>query len=157
VADRPELLEIGRIARPHGIKGDVIVALVTDRLERVATGATLQSDRGPLTIVASQPYQGHHLVTFAEIVGRDAAEKAAGLVLRAEPIDDPDALWVHDLIGARVVDTDGIERGRIISVEANPAHDILVLDTGGLVPVVFVRSADDGVVLIDPPDGLFDL
>ena len=152
-----KLLEVGRIARPHGVRGDVIVALVTDRLERVATGATLHSERGPLTIIASQPYQGHHLVTFAEIVGREAAEKAGGLVLRAEPIDDPDALWVHDLIGARVVDTDGVERGLIVSVEANPAHDILVLDSGSLVPVVFVRSFDDGVVLIDPPDGLFDL
>ena len=155
--DPATLLEIGRIARPHGIKGDVIVALVTDRLERVATGATLQTDRGPLTIVASRPYQGHHLVTFAEIVGREAAEKAGGLVLRAEPIDDPDALWVHDLIGSRVVDTDGVDRGVVISVEANPAHDILVLDTGALVPVVFVRSSVDGIVTIDPPNGLFDL
>ena len=43
------------------------------------------------------------------------------------------------------------------AVEANPAHDLLVLDSGALVPMVFVVEQRDGVVVIDPPDGLFDL
>ena len=66
-------------------------------------------------------------------------------------------MWVHDLIGASVVDTDGVVRGTCVSVIANPAHDILELDTGHLVPIIFVTSADDGVITVDPPDGLFDL
>jgi len=47
--------------------------------------------------------------------------------------------------------------GRVVSVEANPAHDLLVLDGGALVPMVFVVEQRDGVVVIDPPEGLFDL
>jgi 16S rRNA processing protein RimM len=47
--------------------------------------------------------------------------------------------------------------GRVTAVEANPAHDLLVLDGGALVPMVFVVEQRDGVVVIDPPDGLFDL
>jgi 16S rRNA processing protein RimM len=45
----------------------------------------------------------------------------------------------------------------VAAVEANPAHDLLVLDDGALVPMVFVVEQRDGVVVIDPPDGLFDL
>jgi ribosomal 30S subunit maturation factor RimM len=63
---------------------------------------------------------------------------------------------VHQLIGSVVRETDGTERGRVVSVVANPAHDQLVLDTGALVPAVFVVSCADGVTVIDPPDGLFD-
>jgi 16S rRNA processing protein RimM len=79
-----------------------------------------------------------------------------GSTLRADAVDDPDAVWVHDLIGSVVREADGTERGRVVSVLANPAHDQLVLDSGALVPSVFVVSCVDGVTVIDPPDGLFD-
>jgi len=68
-----------------------------------------------------------------------------------------DGLYVHDLIGSEVVDTHGTVLGTCTSVLANPAHDILELDSGALVPVIFVTGIIDGVVTIDPPDGLFDL
>jgi 16S rRNA processing protein RimM len=77
-------------------------------------------------------------------------------VLRAEGIDDPDALWVHELIGAVVVESDGTERGRVVSIEANPAADLLVLDDGHLVPIGFVVATGGGRVVVDPPAGLFD-
>ena len=78
-------------------------------------------------------------------------------VLFAEPIDDPDVLWVHQLIGTDVVETDGTGRGRCVAVVDNPASDLLELDSGALVPMTFVTSVDAGVVTIDPPEGLFDL
>ena len=134
----------------------MIVRLITDRTERVDPGSVLQSDRGPLTVRASRPHQHDWIVLFDGVPDRNAAETMRGLVLRAEPLDDPDTLWVHDLVGARVVDVDGVERGIVTSVEANPASDLLVLDTGGLVPLRFVVASADGVVTIDPPVGLFD-
>jgi 16S rRNA processing protein RimM len=78
------------------------------------------------------------------------------VVLRAEPLDDPEALWVNDVIGTEVVEVDGTRRGRVVSVLENPAHDILELDTGALVPVVFVRSSEGGVTTVEVPEGLFD-
>ena len=78
------------------------------------------------------------------------------MAIYAEPIDDPAALWVHELIGSDVVDVDGTARGRCVSVVANPAADLLELDSGALVPVVFVVRHADGVVVIDPPAGLLD-
>ena len=76
----------------------------------------------------------------------------------AEPLDDPDELWVHELIGAPVQSVDGSAVGVVDAVQWNPASDLLVLDNGALVPVLFVvERRDDGTVVIDPPEGLFDL
>ncbi len=144
------------MVRAHGLRGEVVVALVTDIDERVAPGSVLSSDRGPLTVEASRPHQGRHLVTFAGVFDRTGAEALAGLTLRAEAVADPDALWVHDLIGSTVREVGGTERGTVVEVQANPAHDLLVLDDGALVPTVFVVTCEDGVTVIDPPEGLFD-
>ena len=135
----------------------MIVRLTTDRTERVDVGSVLQSDRGPMTIVASRPHQRDWIVSFEGVPDRNAAETLRGLVLKAPPLDDPDVLWVHELVGATVVTVDGTTAGVVTSVEANPASDLLVLDTGALVPLRFVVSSADGLVTIDPPEGLLDL
>ena len=57
----------------------------------------------------------------------------------------------------RVVDVAGHERGTCVAVIDNPAHPIMELDSGALVPSPFIVSRDAGVVTIDPPEGLFDL
>jgi 16S rRNA processing protein RimM len=135
-----------------------VVVLNTDRTERVDPGSVLSTDRGPLVVVSSRPERSRWLVRFDRIADRDAAESFRDTVLRAAPIDDPDVLWIHDLIGSRVVSSDGVERGVVESVQANPASDLLVLDTGALVPLRFVEGRpSDGVVRVDTPDGLFDL
>jgi 16S rRNA processing protein RimM len=158
--DEPVLLEVGRIVKPHGLRGEVSVYPITNRPElRFVAGAVLQSDRGPMEIVSARPHQAAWLVTFAGVPDRTAAETLRGRVLRAEPIeaeDDPDTLWVHELIGAEVVDTAGVSHGRVEAVEANPASDLLVLNGERLVPLVFVVSHAPGRVVIDPPAGLLD-
>jgi 16S rRNA processing protein RimM len=154
----PLLLDVGRITKAHGLRGEVVVVLTSDRDERVATGSVLDTDRGPLTVDASRPHQDRWIVSFRGVTGREDAEALRGLVLRAEPIDDPDVLWVHEVIGCTVRTVDGVERGVVESVLDNPAADLLVLDTGALVPVVFVESGPDaGVIVVDTPDGLFEL
>jgi 16S rRNA processing protein RimM len=153
----PELLDIGRIGKAHGLRGQVVVELTTDRLERVATGSELQTDRGPMVIATSRPQSGRFVVQFEGFSTREQAETLAGTILRAEPIDDPDALWVHDVIGTRVVDTSGVDHGACVAVLENPAHDLLELEDGALVPIVFVLTSENGVTTIDPPNGLFDL
>jgi len=149
-------LEVGRVQRAHGLRGDVVVALVTDRRERVDAGAELWAGERRLVVEAARPLQDRWLVRFAGVTDRTTAEGLAGATLTAEPLDDPDALWVHDVVGTRVVEADGTERGTVVAVQANPAHDLLVLDDGALVPTVFVVSCTDGVTVIDPPEGLFE-
>jgi 16S rRNA processing protein RimM len=150
------VLEVGRILRPHGLRGEVVVDLVTHRVERLAPGSVLATDKGPLTVEASRPHQERHLVTFAGVRDRTGAEALAGLVLRAEPVEDPDVLWVHDLVGSEVVEAGGVARGRVTAVVANPAADLLELESGALVPLVFVTATEPGRITIDPPDGLFE-
>ena len=129
---------------------------MTDVESRLAPGSELTSDRGVLTVETSRPHQDRYLVAFEGVTDRSAAEALAGLVLRAEAVADPEALWVHELIGSVVREVGGTERGTVVEVQANPAHDLLVLDDGALVPAVFVLSCADGVTVIDPPEGLFD-
>lgn len=151
------MLEVGRVVKPHGIAGEVLVELVTDRVERVAAGSVLSTGGRDLEIEASRPHQHRWIVRFAGVVDRNGAERLRGAVLRAEPIEDPDALWVHELIGSVVRDVDGRVLGPVTAVEANPASDLLVLASGALVPLRFVVEAVPGeVVVVDVPEGLVE-
>jgi 16S rRNA processing protein RimM len=151
------LLEVGRIVKPHGIRGEVIVDLVSNRPdERLAPGTVLRSDAGDLEVLRSSPHQQRWIVAFAGVADRNQAEELRGTVLRAEPIEgEDDTLWVHELIGAVVYDIDGLFYGRVREVEANPASDLLVLPQG-LVPLTFVVEQTPGRVVIDPPEGLLE-
>jgi 16S rRNA processing protein RimM len=154
------LREVGRIGRAHGVRGELYVTLITDRFERIAPGSRLLAGSQWLTVVESRPQQQRWLVRFEGVDDRTAAEKLTNTVMQAEALNDDDddaALWVHELIGSRVVDQEGVERGTCTAVIDNPAHDILELDTGALIPVTFVVSCCQGITTIDPPEGLFDL
>jgi 16S rRNA processing protein RimM len=155
-----ELLEVGRVLRAHGLRGDVVVDLVTTRQERLAGGAVLHTaatGAGTVEVEHSSPHSGHWIVHFRGHDTRESAEALRGAVLFAEPIEDPHQLWVHRLIGAEVVDQHGVARGRCSEVHAGTVSDLLVLDSGALVPVAFVRRQDGDRILVDAPDGLFDL
>jgi len=155
--DAPQRLEVGRVGRPHGLTGEVAVTFSSNRDERHAVGAVLYAGDRPLVVEAARPHQGRWLLRFEGVTDRDAATGLRGTRLLADPLDvddDPDEWWVHDLVGAAVVDRAGRAHGRVAAVEANPAHDLLVLDDGTLVPVVFIVEHGDGRVVVDPPDGL---
>jgi 16S rRNA processing protein RimM len=153
------MLEVGAIVKPHGLKGDVIVVLTTNRDERVAPGAVLVGEDGrEFEVVRSSIHGGRHIVTFAGINGIDAADSLRGTPLFAAPLEDPDALWVHELIGSRVEDESGQVLGTVEGVQANPASDLLVLSGGALIPLRFVvRTEPAARVVVALPDGLLDL
>jgi len=151
------LLEVGRIGRAHGVRGDVLVHLTTDRVERLNPGSRLKAGERWLTVTAASRSNDRWRVHFDGVDDRSAAEALTRVVLSAEPIDDPDTLWVHQLIGAEVVEVVGTSRGRCVAVIDNPAADLLELESGALVPVSFVVSFADGLITIDPPEGLFEL
>ena len=152
-----DLLVVGKVGKAHGLRGEVYVDLVTDRTERLSIGSVLVAKDRRLVVASAKPQQGRWLVCFEGVADRTAAEALTNLDLQAEPLDDPDAVWVHELIGSRVVQVDGTDRGRCVGVIANPAHDILELESGALVPAIFVVSCADGVTTIEPPEGLFEV
>ena len=153
-----ELLQVGVIRRPHGVKGDTYVDLISDREQRLAVGSRLWANGDWRTVTYSKKLPQRWLVHFEGFDDRTAIEALTNQAVFAEPVDnDDESLWVHQLVGSLVVETGGAERGRCVSVLANPAHDILELDSGALVPVTFVLSCAEGIITIDPPAGLFDL
>ncbi len=153
---RPERLEVGRVDRPHGLAGEVVVTMISDRPERVRPGARLDADGRPLVVRSARPHRHRWIVRFEGVGDRDAAEALRGALLRAEPIADPEAWWVDELCGAEVLDRAGRRHGRVVAVEANPASDLLVLDDGRLVPLRFAVERRRGVVVVDAPPGLLD-
>lgn len=152
------MLEVGRITKAHGLKGEVLVELFTNRQERLAPGAELQASSGNVLVVRrATPHQNRWIVVFEGVTNRDAADALRGVVLSAEPIDDPDALWVHELVGAELRDLDDNVVGTVSGVLANPAGDILETSDGILVPLRFVTEHGPGFVRVDAPEGLFDV
>lgn len=163
MADPPaDYLEIGRIGRPHGVKGELTVQFTSEVPGRRAPGAEMFASAGAasrtLVIETCRPHGDRHLVRFVGIKDRSAAEPLVNATLWAAPVAvDSQTLWVHQLIGSRVVDVSGREWGKCASVIVNPAHDILELASGVLVPVTFVVSCEGGTTVIDPPEGLDSL
>lgn len=152
------VLEVGRIIKAHGLRGQLLVDFWTDRSERWRAGSILSTDRGPLTVRAAARHQDRFIVTFEGIERREDADQWRGTVLLAPRIDDDDdAIWIDDLYGATVYDATGTVRGVVVEVEANPASDLLVLDSGTLVPLTFVTALEANVRIdVDVPDGLFE-
>jgi 16S rRNA processing protein RimM len=156
----PPRLEVARVGRAHGLRGEVAVTFTSNRPERTEVGARLYCGDRELVITAARRHQGRWLVQFDDVHDRTQAEQLLGVVLTGDVIDDDDpsdGLWVHEMIGCAVVDRGGRELGTVSSVEANPAHDLLVLDGGALIPIVFVTEHTAGRITVDPPDGLLDL
>jgi 16S rRNA processing protein RimM len=151
------LLEIGHLRRAHGVRGQVNVQLATDRLERLEPGTRWFARDGWLTVVTATPHQDRWLVTFEEIKDRVTAQRYTNTPVYAEPLEDADELWVHELIGTPVVDVGGAEHGTVAAVIANPAADLLELESGALVPVVFIVDRTADRIVIDPPAGLFEV
>ncbi|MGH9043966.1 MAG: ribosome maturation factor RimM [Acidimicrobiales bacterium] len=149
-------LEVGRVGRPHGLKGEVRVELWGSP-SRLSPGSVLSSQSGRLKVVASRAHHGSHIVSFEGVADRDAAGSLRGLSLMAGAPPPTGELWVHELIGRDVVDASGKVLGQVAALEPNPASDLLVLADGALVPLVFVSAHDPGgPVVVDVPPGLLD-
>ncbi len=154
--ERPSL-EVGRIVKSHGLRGQVVVDLWSDRVERLDPGSVLETPRGTLTVVAAAAHQDRFIVSFEGLTTREDADRWRGVVLSAPPLEDDQVIWIDQLFGAEVVDAAGVSRGTVVEVEANPASDLLVLDSGALVPLTFVTHVEANQrVVVDAPEGLFE-
>ena len=165
---------VGRIGKPHGIRGDVTVDVRTDEPDRrFAPGTVLRVEppRGShtshraLTVASSKWHQTVLLVRFEEIPDRNAAEAARGILLHADlpadaTPDDPDEYYDHQLVGLAAYDVDGTALGEVSGLVHGGAQDLLVIRTPdrreALVPFVKalvpeVDVAGGRVVVADRP------
>ena len=156
--DDPVLLEVGRVGRAHGLRGEVHVVAVSNVAARFEPGSELRVGGHALVVDRARPAGSGWVVHFTGVDDRNAAEALRGQTVFGEAsTGGDDELFAHDVIGADVHDRAGARIGRVDAVQANPAHDLLVLDTGALIPAVFVVETGPGVVVVDLPEGLLDL
>jgi 16S rRNA processing protein RimM len=168
-----EFVAVGRVGPPRGVRGDVFVEPWTDDPDaRFAAGeslATEPAEFGPLTVESSSSAGGKLVVHFHGVDDREGVQRLRGvrLMVRAserEPIEDPDEFYATDLVGLAVHDTAGASFGAVLDVVAIAGADYLLVEVDGrerLVPFVaaIVPTVDltGARIVIDPPDGLFDL
>ena len=169
---------VGRIGRPHGVRGQVTVEVRTDDPDlRFAPGATLltePADRGPLTVAGVRWHSGMLLLTLARPDGTVVADREEADELRntqllvpveALPeLEDPDSFYDHQLVGLAAVLPDGSPLGEVTAVRHEGTELLVVRRPGApelLVPFVsaIVPTVDlgNGQLVVDPPEGLLDL
>jgi len=169
---------VGRIGRPHGVRGQVTVEVRTDDPDlRFAPGAVLltePADRGPLTVEVARWHSGTLLLTLARpdgtvVVDREGADALRNTMLQVPVTDlpqleDPDSFYDHQLVGLAAQLPDGTPVGEVTGVRHEGTELLVVRRPEGgdlLVPFVtaIVPTVDlaGGRLVVDPPEGLLDL
>jgi len=171
-----EMAVVGRIARPHGIRGQVVVNLETDfPHERFQAGAEFFVKRTPATVnverlvISTVRFHNERpIVGFEGVADMNQAKALGGTELRV-PLDrlaalPPATFYRHDLVGCAVERLDGSRIGQVTDVEGSLGGSRLVVSTERgevLVPLVaeICRSIDPAGkrIVIEPPDGLLEL
>ena len=150
-----KLLEVARIGKAHGLKGELSVRLISNVSERVESGSVLYlQDERKMVVKSSKQHKQHHLVLFEGVESRTTADALVGELLFGLPINDPEIMWAHELIGSSVLDGDGTTIGEVVAIETNPASDLLVLKGGAMIPLTFVVEQKDRMIQVDIPHGL---
>ena len=164
---------VGRIGRPHGVRGEATIEVRTDEPDaRFRAGTVLRTDpaeRGPLTITAARWHREVLLLAFEGYDSREEVEALRDTLLEVPVADlpaleDPDDYYDHQLHGLAVRLPDGTPLGEVSAVRHEGADLLVVARVDGgelLVPFVsaIVPTVDvaGGVVVVDPPEGLLDL
>ncbi|HEX3963201.1 MAG TPA: ribosome maturation factor RimM [Trebonia sp.] len=165
---------VGRIGRPHGVRGDLVVGVRTDEPDaRFVVGARLDTDPadvGPLTVDAVRWHSGELIVRFAGVTDRTVAGNLTGtwLSVDSDTLDvpqDPDEFRDYQLIDLTVRTKDGEVVG-VVSDVLHHGQDVLAIrpaaDPRGELLVPFVKAIvtevdlASGTLLIDPPPGLLN-
>jgi len=169
-------LIVGRVAKAHGVTGELVVDVRTDDPElRFAPGATLRAKASDhrernYVVAAVRPHGNRILLRLEGVADRDAADALRGSVFVIDsgdlpPIEDPDTYYDHQLEGLLVRTTAGLDIGTVSEVLHTAAGELLAVDRADagelLVPfvsaIVTSVSLDSGIVEIDPPVGLLEL
>lgn len=169
VGDQPVV--VARVVKPHGIRGELVVRVLSDLPDRLAPGVRVRIGGRVTTVSSARWHQGRLLVGLDGVVDRSAAELLRGLdvLAAALPLEEHDTYFAHELVGARVCDELDRDLGRVCALIELPeaaGYDLLEVarDDGStwLLPAVEdyveVDQDDHGCCLrvVDPPPGLLD-
>lgn len=170
---RPEYLVIGEVLRPHGVRGELRIRILTDYPERIAEletiylGADVESSSiKPYSVVGMRMHQNYGLLTLRGIDSRDKADRLRGLVImvdieHAVPLEEGE-FYLYELLGLEVRTEEGETLGTITEIIETGANDVYVVDSPRfgevLIPVteetVLETNIGAGIVTVRLPEGL---
>jgi 16S rRNA processing protein RimM len=166
-----ERVEVGRVVKPHGLRGEVVVRMSSDVADRLVAGIRVWIDGRESTVATAREHQGRPLIRFAHVPDRTAAELLRGAVVEAEPIAavELDTYLVSELIGVPVLDGRGVLLGTVSALVDMPAvagYDLLEVTAPDgrtwLLPAAdeLVEAVEDAdglrLVAVELPEGLID-
>jgi len=170
-ADLPERVAVGRVLRPHGVRGEVVVEVLSDVPGRLAPGRSLSASWAgkPERIVTVESYRVHKtgaLVRFAGFEDRDQAEELRDALLEVDRSEVPAApegtYYWYQLLGCRCW-VDGEDLGEVTDLVEDGGGLLLVVSKDGRqVPIPFVQSflkevdVERGRIELDLPEGLLE-
>ncbi len=145
-----EFVAVGRVVKPHGIRGEVVVDLLSEVEGRLAKGTQCVVAGTEATVISSRPHQGRLLVGFSFVADRTMAEGLRGAIVEgpAAELTNEDVFYVHELVGAAVLGPDDEDLGEVAGV-------ILMPDTAGY-DLLEVTHPDGHRWLLPAADGLVE-
>ncbi len=162
----PPRLAVGRVARAHGVRGRLLIApynaesMGLDKVPRLWLEARDGTQR-LFEVAGAERVNLGYLVSLKGVDDKDVADTLRGnvvLMAREElPQLSDGEMYAVDLIGLKLFDTQGADRGVVEAIEAAGPNELLRLSTGALVPMAFVREVQDGRIVVEAPEGLFEL
>jgi 16S rRNA processing protein RimM len=164
-------VEIGNVAGPHGIRGEVKIHVPDPRDSSVLKAKSIVLKTADWSreyaVIAARPGRGVVLARLGGVVNRNGAESLRGARVFARESDLPKLpsgqYYLHQLRGMSVADRSGTVYGPVVSLSTNNAQDLLVVAgpdgrewlvpfVGGIVAAVL---PDRRLIVVDPPEGLF--
>lgn len=169
----PALVEVGRILRPHGVRGELLVEVYSEVEERFEPGSVLLvvdgsgAERGSLHVIGSRPHRGGLLVSFEEVWDRDQAAELRDslLAVRRDQVPSPpeDSYYYFDLVGCRCQDRHLGSLGDVLDVVEDGGGLLLkVGDSRRQLLIPFVRAylrdidVERGEIELEIPPGLLE-
>ncbi len=162
----PEHVLIGKLQRPHGVTGEIVLGLMTDFPERIKSGKViyLGNNYSPRKITGVRPFHDHLLLTMDGVRNREEAAELTNLEVFVRISDLPTLsdgrFYHHQLIGLKVLLENGSSLGIIHEILVTGANDVYVVANSEgretLIPavesVVLKVDLDSGSVLVKPPE-----
>jgi 16S rRNA processing protein RimM len=144
-------VQVGKVGKPHGIKGAFFVENASEDPDRYTVGTTLLVGGKPAEVVESKRSGGRPVIRLDRDVERGDEIKVE---LASLPSPEAGEYYAFQLVGLEVHENGGPLLGRVVEITTNPANDVLELDTGLALPLVdaCVQEVDlvAGRILVQP-------
>jgi 16S rRNA processing protein RimM len=168
--DKPVFVLIGKLRRPHGIRGEIVMTVLTDFPDLVTPGqwVFVGEEHQPYTIKSVRWHGGDMLVALEELPDRTAVEIFRNIMVYMKVEDIPELpegeYYIHQLVGMDVISDQGQELGKIKEVLITGANDVYLVETTdqreillpAIVQVVLDIDQETNRVLVHILPGLLD-